>query len=136
MRRNLQSQSFGAVSNDRVSPAALAHKRINSASLIDFNGEANPVGSAPTGDPFAETNLGGGTPSTSNSWATFKLSPSPHAPTGSAPTNQAAQWAGSGWLQAPSAADAWSAFGVQSPPPVAKVTSSLFFFGLKLSQTS
>lgn len=116
-RKSLQSQSFGAVGSDRVASVAQAHKRINSASLIDLNGEPDPAQKLHgVADPFAEDSPA--VPTTSSSWATFNVLPTSPAPPGyPAPKNDASQWAATGWGQPTGAMDSWSSFGGSSPPP-------------------
>lgn len=116
-RKSLQSQSFGAVGSDRVASVAQAHKRINSASLIDLNGEPAPAQkSHGVADPFAEDSQA--VPTTSSSWATFNVVPTSPAPPGyPAPKSEASQWAATGWGQPTGAMGSWSSFGGSSPPP-------------------
>ncbi|KAG0624987.1 hypothetical protein M758_2G019000 [Ceratodon purpureus] len=116
-KSTLSAQSFGAVGDDRVTaPTALDHKRDNSSSLIDMNGDAGSTGiSRVVEDPFAETSHV--SPATSDSWATFNASPTPPAPPGyPAPKTETSQWADSGWGQQTSNLDSWSSFGTPSPP--------------------
>lgn len=111
-KSTLSSQSFGALGDDRVTvPTTVDHKRANSSSLIDMNGEAGVTGiSRGVEDPFAETSLV--SPPTSDSWATFNASPTPQAPPGyPAPKTENKQWAESGWGQQTSDLDSWSSFG-------------------------
>lgn len=113
-RKAFQSQSFGAVGDDRVAPmAASDHKRASSTSLIDINGD---TGSSRR-DPFAAETT---SPANSDSWATFNTSPSPPPPAGypaAAPKTEL-QWADSGWgsTTTTSTLDTWSSFGTPSPP--------------------
>lgn len=123
-RKALQSQSFGAVGDDIVAPTAADHKRADSSSLIDINGETGASGiSRGVEDPFAETSQV--SPATSDSWATFNTSPTPPAPPAGypAPKSGTNQWAESGWGQqttttTTSNLDTWSSFGTPSPPKV------------------
>lgn len=116
-RKSLQSQSFGAVGSDRVASVAQAHKRINSASLIDLNGEPDPARkSHGVTDPFAEDSQA--VPTTSSSWATFNVVPTSPAPPGyPMPKSEVSQWAETGWGQPTGTMDSWSSFGGSSPPP-------------------
>ena len=128
-KSTLSAQSFGAVGDDRVTaPTALDHKRDNSSSLIDMNGDAGSTGiSRVVEDPFAETSHV--SPATSDSWATFNASPTPPAPPGyPAPKTETSQWADSGWGQQTSNLDSWSSFGTPSPP---KVRNSIEVPGLE-----
>ena len=132
-KSTLQSHSFGAVLDDRVTIlTAVDHKRANSTSLIDMNGEAGATEisrgvedpfaeiSRATEDPFVETSQV--SPATSDSWATFNASPTPAPPGYPAPKTETktetSQWAESGWVQQKSNLDSWSSFGTPSPPKV------------------
>lgn len=116
-RKALQSQSFGAVGDDRVTPA-LDYKRVNSASLIDINSGTGAT-AVPRGfeDPFAETSQV--SPTTGPSWATFNTSPTPPAPPGyPSSTSETSQLVESGWGQQTNSLDSWSSFGSPSPSQV------------------
>ncbi|XP_024395143.1 uncharacterized protein [Physcomitrium patens] len=117
-RKALQSQSFGAVGDDRVTPA-LDYKRVNSASLIDINSGTGAT-AVPRGfeDPFAETSQV--SPTTGPSWATFNTSPTPPAPPGyPSSTSETSQLVESGWGQQTNSLDSWSSFGSPSPSQAA-----------------
>ncbi|XP_073394533.1 uncharacterized protein [Physcomitrium patens] len=108
-RKAWQSQSFGAVGDDRVTPVTLAHKRINSASLINIGEGNGATGISHVEDPFPGAPQS--TSSNNDNWATFSTTPTLATPAGSPSLkSEDSAWADPGWVKQTSTLDTWSSF--------------------------
>lgn len=125
-RKAWQSQSFGAVGDDRVTPVTLAHKRINSASLINIGEGNGATGISHVEDPFPGAPQS--TSSNNDNWATFSTTPTLATPAGSPSLkSEDSAWADPGWVKQTSTLDTWSSFESSSASQVRTSARSLEF---------